>query len=155
MILTLGKSWRIENGAYTILPPALAHAKSRGAGVSDDVAPDGLGRVLGEAHPVGIGHDLIADEDGDSKLFREASQLTQELSHLHLPFGQLSSAGVVGPEQGRGRIDDDQGVAILGEDGGGHLEKFPASCCYTCRIIGCETKKRSRALDETYYKVSD
>mmetsp|Transcript_29089 Transcript_29089/g.84532 ORF Transcript_29089/g.84532 Transcript_29089/m.84532 type:complete len:236 (+) Transcript_29089:347-1054(+) len=92
--------------------------------MGDDVAADGLGRVLGERHAVGVGHDLVGNEDGDAEFLGETGQLPEELGHLHLPLGQLAPARIIGPEQGRGRIHHDEGVAILAEDGGRHLEEL-------------------------------
>lgn len=119
-----GRNFSLEHSADAILPAALAHAETGGRGVGDDVAADGLGRVLGEAHAVGVGDDLVGNEDGDAKLLGEAGELTQKLGHLHLPLGQFAASGIVGPEEGRGGIDDDEGVAVLAEDGGGDLEEF-------------------------------
>ena len=114
----------LENCADTILPTALAHAKTGGRGVGNNITPDGLGRVLGKAHPVGVGHDLVGNQNGHTKLLGQAGELTQKLGHLHLTFRQFATSGVVGTEEGRGGIDDDEGVTVLAEDGGGDLQKF-------------------------------
>ena len=120
----LGQRRAVEDGADAILPPSLAHAQTGRRGMRDDVAPNRLGRVLGEGHAVGIGHDLVGDEYRDAKLLREAGELTEELGHLHLPLGQLAPTRIIGPKQRRGGIDDDEGVAIGAEDGGRDLEQF-------------------------------
>ena len=70
--------------------------------MGNNVSTNGLGRILGKAHPIGIGHDLVGDEDSDSKFFGQSSQLSQELCHLHLTFRQLSPTGIVRPIEGRG-----------------------------------------------------
>ena len=71
-----------------------------------------------------IGHDLVGNEDGDAKFLGQARQLTQELSHLHLALGKFAASHVVGTKEGRGGIDDEQGVAVLTHNGGGDLEEF-------------------------------
>ena len=41
----------------------------------------------------------------------------EELGHLHLTFREFTTSGVIGTEEGRGGINDDEGVAVLAEDG--------------------------------------
>ena len=121
---TVQMEFSLKDGTDTILPTALAHTEAGGRGMSDDVAPDGFGRVLGKAHAVGIGDDLIGNQDRHTKLLGQSSELTQKLGHLHLPFGQLPTSRIIGTKESRGGIDDNEGVAILAEDGGGNLEEF-------------------------------
>mmetsp|Transcript_8648 Transcript_8648/g.21084 ORF Transcript_8648/g.21084 Transcript_8648/m.21084 type:complete len:309 (+) Transcript_8648:431-1357(+) len=90
----------------------------------DYVSADGLGRILRERHPIGIGNDLVGHEHGHAELLRETRQLAQKLGELHLSLGKLPAAAVIGTVQGGGGIDHDQGVPVLRHDGGCHLEQI-------------------------------
>ena len=52
----LGKGGRIKNGANAILSTSLAQTEAGRTGVRHNVAPNGLGRVLGKTHAVTVIH---------------------------------------------------------------------------------------------------
>jgi hypothetical protein len=115
--IAFGKSGTVHDAANAILATALAQTETSGRSVRNNVASNRLGGVLGETHSVRIRYNLVGDKDGDAKLFGQASQLTKELSHLHLAFAEFTSTHVVRAEESRGAVNDQESVAILSSEG--------------------------------------
>ena len=74
--LALRDGRRVVHLADAVLAPALLEAQARVRGVRDDVAADGLGGVLGEAHAVGVGHDLVREHHGDAVLLIRCTRVS-------------------------------------------------------------------------------
>ncbi|PWN97186.1 hypothetical protein FA09DRAFT_64151 [Tilletiopsis washingtonensis] len=90
------------------------------AGVRDNVAANRLLVVRARiAGAIDLRHDLVGDDDGDSKLVGQAHQAAQELGQMALPRAQLAAARKVGAVERRERVDDEQREARLGHHGGG------------------------------------
>ena len=79
-----GQRGTVKDGADAVLPASLAEAQTSGRSVRNDVTANGLGAILGETHAVGVGDNLVGDENGNAKLFGQTGQLAEELRHLHL-----------------------------------------------------------------------
>mmetsp|Transcript_41501 Transcript_41501/g.69938 ORF Transcript_41501/g.69938 Transcript_41501/m.69938 type:complete len:307 (+) Transcript_41501:834-1754(+) len=118
--LGLWEARRVIDLADALLIAAFAEGKPRGGGVGHDVAPNGLLRVrIEHGSPVHLRHDLVREDDGDAKLVREPREHPQELRQRHLARGELATAAVVRPEQGRGGVHHQQRVAGLDHHRGG------------------------------------
>jgi hypothetical protein len=59
--LALRQRGTVVHLADAVVSSALLQLETSGGGVRDDVASDGLGVVLGEAHAVGVGYYLVRD----------------------------------------------------------------------------------------------
>lgn len=73
--------------------------------------------VIADRSSIDRGHDLIRDDDGHSKLVRNAQQRSQESRQVHLTRRQLTATAVVRAIQSRGAVDHNERVATLGEHG--------------------------------------
>ena len=70
--------------------------------MGNNVAADRLLRISGEhSATVDLRHNLIRDDDCDSKLVSNSLQDPQELGQVHLSCGQLASAAKIRPIQRR------------------------------------------------------
>src|SRR3989338_1483188 len=69
--VSLGQARRIVDLADALLSLALAEGEASLGGVRHDVAADGLLVVAGEHGRVGVGDDLVGDDDGAGVLLGE------------------------------------------------------------------------------------
>mmetsp|Transcript_34704 Transcript_34704/g.107876 ORF Transcript_34704/g.107876 Transcript_34704/m.107876 type:complete len:391 (-) Transcript_34704:51-1223(-) len=116
--LSLRKAGRVVDLADTRLALALAEVEPRLAGVADDVPADrrDLRPHVRAGAASGGGLHLVCDDDGHAVLVGDALQLPQEAVQRLLPLRQLVAADVVGAEEARGAVHDQQCVAGLAED---------------------------------------
>ena len=63
---------------------------------------------------VDLGHDLVRNDDGYTKLICDSLQRPQELRQVHLSGGELTSAAIVRAVQGCGAVNDHESEAVLG-----------------------------------------
>mmetsp|Transcript_59707 Transcript_59707/g.90022 ORF Transcript_59707/g.90022 Transcript_59707/m.90022 type:complete len:281 (+) Transcript_59707:189-1031(+) len=119
-----GERGTVKDGHDSVFTPSLSQSQPCCGGMSNDISSNRLCGIFRKTHAIWIGHDLVGDKDGHSKFFRQTSELSQELPHLHLTFRKFSTTGIVRPVQCRGRIYHEQGIAILRHESRSHLEKF-------------------------------
>ena len=102
-----------------LLTLALAEVEAGLGGVGDDVATDGLLVVTGEEGGIRVGDDLVGDDDGGAVLVGQDLEGAEKATKFLLAVGEFTTTSEVGAEEGGGRIDDDEGEAVLGHHGGG------------------------------------
>lgn len=145
-----GEGWTVHNAADAILTAALAQTEASRRCVCDDVATNRFGAVLGETHPVGIGNNLVGNENRHPELFRQSSELTKELCHLHLTFAEFTAAHVIGPEQRGSAVYNQERVAVLRHDGSGHFEQFHLMFTVVCAGVRDILQCHGRIQTETF-----
>ena len=87
--LRLWQGRRVVDLAHAVFSSSLFELQAGGGGMGDDISSNGLRVVFRKAHAIRIRNDLVRQDDCDPKLFCESSELTQELSQLHLSVGMV------------------------------------------------------------------
>lgn len=128
----------LDNTLFTF---TLSERQTNLARVGEDVTADRLLGVTREHGSVGIGNDLVGDEDSDAVFVGERLKRAEEASEVLLTIGELTAACVIGAVQGGGRIDDDQGETIFGHHGGGLNEELRL-------VIGVESLGDSDVVED-------
>ena len=107
-----------------LLALTLAEVEARLGGVGDDVPADGLLVVAREEGRVGVGDDLVGDDDGGAVFLGQTLEGTEELAELLLAISELAAAGEVGAEERGGGVDDDDSKSVLSHHCGRLGEKL-------------------------------
>ena len=114
--MVLRHGWRGDQVGYAITSSSFLQLDAGRCRVGHDVASDRLDRRSKRHCAVESRlDDLVGHQDGHTVLVRQTLKSFEEFTEIVLPGCQLPTADVLGSEQGRGTIADDQREPALAE----------------------------------------